>query len=171
MFDHVEYVRLFQNLSDRKYVLFSTVLRLIVHIHSNHKIMIRWNKLMSQTCDISNGVKQGGVLSPIRNGVYADNLIRMLRNSKIGCMYKNKYMRIFYLSKCPTISRMQKQCYICEEYAFNATKSQLFYLSYLDKDHSDLLNLTMKDGNMIPYVSKSVNLESWYYNIHNAIKR
>ena len=40
---------------------------------------------------------------------------------------------------------------ICEEYAFhykitfNATKSPLLYFSYLDKDHSDLLSLTMKE--------------------------
>ena len=43
----------------------------------------------------------------------------------------------------------KKMLQICEEYAFNykitfnATKSQLLYLSYLDKAHSDLLNLTM----------------------------
>ena len=42
---------------------------------------------------------------------------------------------------------------ICEELAFNykiifnATRSQLLYLSYLD-DQSDLLNLTMRYGNV-----------------------
>ena len=44
--------------------------------------------------------------------------------------------------------------YINQKITFNATKSQLLYFSYLDKDHSDLLNLTMKDGNVIPYLSK-----------------
>ena len=44
---------------------------------------------MSQTCAISNGVKQGGVLSPILYSVYVDNLIKILRDSKIGCMYNN----------------------------------------------------------------------------------
>ena len=54
--------------------------------------------------------------------------------------------------------------HICEEYAlnykitFNATKSQLLYFSYLGKDHSDLLSLIMKDGNVIPYVSKCLHL-------------
>ena len=57
-----------------------------------------------------------------------------------------------------------KMLQICEECAFNykitfnATKSQLLYFSYLDKDHNDLLNLTMKDGNVIPYVSKCVHI-------------
>ena len=49
---------------------------------------------MSQTCAISNGVKQGRVLSPIMYSVYVDNLIRISKDSKIGCMYNNKYMGI-----------------------------------------------------------------------------
>ena len=46
---------------------------------------------MLQTCDISKGVKQGGVLFPILYSVYVDNLIRILRYSNIGCMY-NKHI-------------------------------------------------------------------------------
>ena len=64
---------------------------------------------MSHTCAISNGVKQGGVLSPILYSVYVDNLIRILRDSKIGCMYNNEYMGIFTYADdisllCPTLS-------------------------------------------------------------------
>ena len=47
--------------------------------------------------------------------------------------------------------------------AMNATKSQLLYFSYLDKDHRDLLNLTMKDGNVIPYVSKYWHIGTTIY--------
>ena len=57
-FDRVEYVKLFQTLRDRK--ICPTVLRLIMHMYVNQKILIIWNQLMSQTCAISNGVKQGG---------------------------------------------------------------------------------------------------------------
>ena len=70
---------------------------------------------------------------------------------------------------CPTLSGIQKMLHICEEYAFNykitfnATKSQLLYFSCLDKDHSDLLSLTMKDGNVIPYVSKCLHLGTTIY--------
>ena len=65
-------------------------------MYVNQKITIKWNQLLSQTCNISNKViKQGGVLSPIRYSVYVDNLIRILRDSKIVCMYNNEYMWIF----------------------------------------------------------------------------
>ena len=106
-FDRVEYVKLFQTLCDRK--MCPTVLRLIMHMYVNQKIMIRWNQLMSQTCAISNG----GVLSPILYSVYVDNLIQILRDSKIGCMYNNEYMGIFTYADdisllCPTLSGIQK---------------------------------------------------------------
>ena len=58
---------------------------------------------------------------------------------------------------------------ICEQYAvnytisLNATKSQLLYLSYLDKHQSDLLNLTMKYGNCRPYESKCLHLGTTIY--------
>ena len=70
---------------------------------------------------------------------------------------------------CPTLSGIQHMLHICEEYAFNykitfnATKSQLLYFSYLGKYHSDLLSLTMKDGNVIPYVSKCLHLGTTIY--------
>ena len=53
---------------------------------------------------------------------------------------------------------------ICEEHAFNykitfnATKSILLCLRYLDKDHSDLLKLTMKDGIVLPYMWVNVGI-------------
>ena len=58
----------------------------------------------------------------------------------------------------------KKMLQICEEYAFNykitfnAIKILLFR-----KDHSDLLNLTMKDGSVIPYVSKCLHICTTIY--------
>ena len=110
-FDRVEYVKLFQTLRDRK--ICPNVLRLSMHMYVIQKIMIRLNQLMSHTCAISNGVEQGEVLSPILYSVYVDNLIRILRDSKIGCMYNNEYMGFFTYADdisllCPTLSGIQK---------------------------------------------------------------
>ena len=50
---------------------------------------------------------------------------------------------------CPSLSGIQKMLQICGEHAFNykiyfnTTKCQLLYFSYLDKEYSDLLSLTM----------------------------
>ena len=52
-FDRIEYVKLFQTLCYRK--ICPTVLRLIMHMYVNQKILIRWNQLLSQTYASSNG--------------------------------------------------------------------------------------------------------------------
>ena len=70
---------------------------------------------------------------------------------------------------CRTLSGIQHMLHICEAYAFNykivfnATKSQLLYFSYLNKDHSYLLNLIMKYGNLIPYMSNCLHLGTTIY--------
>ena len=46
--------------------------------------------LFSQ-CSISNGVKQGGCLSPTLFSIYVYYLIDVLRFSNIGCRYGNYY--------------------------------------------------------------------------------
>ena len=76
-FDRVEYVKWFQTQCDRK--MWHTVLC----------ICMSTRKFWNQTCDISNRAKQGGVLSPLIYSDYVDNLIRILRDEKIGCMYNN----------------------------------------------------------------------------------
>ena len=89
-------------------------------------------------------------------------------------MYNNEYMGIYSYADdigllCSTLSRIQKMLQISEEYAFNykitlnATKSQFLYFSYLDNDYNDLLNLTMRDGNVILYRSKYLHLGTTIY--------
>ena len=77
-FDRVEYVNLFNTLRDRN--LCPIVLRIIMNMCVNQVIQIKWN----DKCKISNGVKQGGCLSPSLFSIYLNNLIINLRNSNIG---------------------------------------------------------------------------------------
>ena len=45
----------------------------------------RWNNVMSSGFKVTNGVRQGGILSPYLFCVYADELSRMLNNVNAGC--------------------------------------------------------------------------------------
>ena len=80
-FNRVEYVDLFNRLRDRN--LCPIVLRIITNMYVNQVIQIKWNDLLSDKCKISNGVKQGGCLSPSLFCIYLNSLILNLRNSNI----------------------------------------------------------------------------------------
>ena len=51
--------------------------------------------MISEKYSIANGVKQGGVLSPILFVIYMDNLIKRLKDSNIGCNIGNNYVGVF----------------------------------------------------------------------------
>ena len=49
----------------------------------NQRIRTKWQHFHSETFNISNDVKQGGVLSPILFGIYSDELLLKLKKSGI----------------------------------------------------------------------------------------
>ena len=61
-FDRVESVKLFTVLRDRK--MYPIVLRLLMNMYINQQVQVKWNNSISMQSGISNGVKQGGCLSP-----------------------------------------------------------------------------------------------------------
>ena len=166
-FDRVEYVNLFNTLRDRN--LCPIVLRIIMNMYVNQVIQIKWNDLLSDKCEISNGVKQGGCLSPSLFSIYLNNLILNLRNSNIGCKYRSEYMGVFGYADdlsllCPSFTGIKEMLNICEKYArkydilFNATKSQLLYFGKDSNNDNIQPVLSMDNGKKIPYVTKCLHL-------------
>ena len=51
--------------------------------------------MISPTCTISKGVKQGGCMSPTLFSIYLDKLLGILRASNNGCRYVNHFMGAF----------------------------------------------------------------------------
>ena len=167
-FDRVEYVKLFNILRDRG--LCPIVLRLIMNMYTNQEIQVKWNTLLSSKCKISNGVKQGGCLSPSLFSVYLNKLIVNLRNSNIGCRYRSEYMGVFGYADdlsllCPSFSGIKEMLNICERFAndhkilFNASKSQLLYFSKKDDPmHVMRPILRMSHSQIVSYVEKCIHL-------------
>ena len=166
----VEYVKLFNTLRDRG--MCPLVLRLIMNMYINQEIQVKWNSILSSKCKTSNGVKQGGCLSPSLFSGYLNNLIVKLRNSNIGCRYRSEYMGVFGYADdlsllCPSSSGIKEMLSICEQYAhdnnimFNASKSQLIYLGKnKDQTHTVKPLLRMQYGQLIPYAEKGIHLDN-----------
>ena len=116
------------------------VLRLLMNMYVNQKIQVKWHNLLSSQHNISNGVTQGGCLSPNLFCVYVNHLITKLRNSNFGCRYGNEYMGVYCYaddisSLSPTLTGLKEMLKICEDFPhdhdiiFNASKSQLLQFS------------------------------------------
>ena len=73
-FDSIEYSTLFNNLRNRN--MCPVTLRLIMNMYISQKRQVRFSNVLSSQVTVGNGVKQGGVLSPILFTVYLDSLIK-----------------------------------------------------------------------------------------------
>ena len=117
--------------------------RLLAFLYTNQTLRVRWNGSSSAPFFTSNGVKQGGILSPILFCVYIDELLCRLKRSKVGCYMGNRfYGAIGYADDlcllAPSRSAACVLLNICEEYGkeynvkFNSTKSHLILYNFSD---------------------------------------
>ena len=60
-------------------------LRLFIHIYMNQVANVRWNSELSSTFTITNGVRQGAVLSAILYCFYCEGLFTLLKKRRSGC--------------------------------------------------------------------------------------
>ena len=61
-FDRVNHRTLFKNLSERRVPVY--ILRILIHWYHNQTTCIRWGDVLSIKFKVTNGVRQGGILSP-----------------------------------------------------------------------------------------------------------
>ena len=92
-FDRIEYVRLFELLRDSN--MCTIVLRLIITMYISQKMQVRWGEIVSSQFSVSNGIKQGGVMSPVLFTVYLHKLLKNLRQRNIGCKIGATYLGVF----------------------------------------------------------------------------
>ena len=82
-FDLVDHKLLFTYLFDRGLPL--AIIRFLMFWYKHQSMCVRWNGVFSESFHVSNGVRQGGVLSPVLFSVYVDGLLCKLRDSGVGC--------------------------------------------------------------------------------------
>ena len=89
-FDNINHFKLFQKLLDRKTPI--VIVRILLFWYSKQTVYVKWGRCISDFFYISNGVRQGGILSPKLCSVYVDDLLINRVKSKVGCSIDNLCM-------------------------------------------------------------------------------
>ena len=178
-FDRIDFIKLFEKLLNRG--LSPVIIRLILNMYVCQKFQIKWNGVMSEMFNVSNGVRQGGVISPILFGIYIDELLLKLKNNGTGCFVGHHYCGAFgyaddIILLCPTLSGLKEMIAICENYAtehnilFNGSKSKLLIFG------RDYVNPNVYvNGNIVDICTKAeylgiiLNTENNYNDIEEGI--
>ena len=112
------------------------VVRLLHSWYVSQNLRVRWDAALSHPFVVSNGVRQGGVLSPILFAIYLDELLLRLKSSGVGCHWSHHFAGALAYADdvvllAPSASALRLLLCTCESFAsdcglvFNPQKTQL----------------------------------------------
>lgn len=180
-FDRVEYVKLFRLLKDRK--MCPLMLRLLLYMYTHQSVLVSWCNFQSNSFPTSNGVKQGGVLSPILFTVYVDELICKLHKSGYGCYVGHWFMGVFIYADdiillAPTRMALNQMLKICNDFSqeykvkFNPEKCKFMIFSP-DHDCTGSINFndaTIHSSKLEIHLGNHIGWTASKHNINRSIK-
>ena len=148
-------------------------IRLYCYIYVNQQYNVRWNNNFSHPFLVSNGVKQGAIISPAMFLCLIDTLIMRLRRSGLGCHISNIFVGCFiYADDIFLLSGsrngLQSMVNICEKWAtdhnmrFNTnkdvTKAKTKCIVFATKSRKDFLVPVILNGDSLPWVDNVKHL-------------
>ena len=137
-FDLVDHSVLFKTLLARDAP--PLLVRFLLSWYSSQSYKVLWDGKSSHPFSVSNGVRQGGVLSPVLFTIYLDSLLDGLEGLGVGCHLDSCFVGalcyaddLILLAPCPSALRIMLR--YCETFAsshgirFNPAKTQLIRFS------------------------------------------
>ena len=133
-FDKLNHWCLFKKLLKRG--LPNIIVRLFHVWYMTQLFFVKWGFALSAGFHVSNGVRQGSIISPIFFNIYVDDLSNTLTNTRCGCNLNGiNYNHLLYADDtvliAPSPSALQKLVTVCEHYAsfneisYNPKKSKV----------------------------------------------
>ena len=133
-FDRISHYGLFIKLMERRIPL--CLLLIIIFWHINMSCRVKWGEALSEEFNVPLGTKQGGISSPKFFSVYIDDIVKILRNSGVGCHLIDTFVGCLLFADdlallAPTRSALQNMINLCSAYCdkfclqFNTKKSKV----------------------------------------------
>jgi hypothetical protein len=163
-FDRVNHDLLFSKLLRRGVPCY--LVRFLDYWYSNQTICVRWGGVTSSTFKTSNGVRQGGILSPYLFNLYVDDLSNELNSCYTGCAIGNTIINhVMYADDLAVFSPCKESLTdllkICENFGlshdllFNSKKSAIMIFKNCNlKRFADQQSYFYINDNVIPIVDK-----------------
>ena len=169
-FDRLRYCKLFKLLVNRQMPAF--IIRVLINFYTGNYVRVRWCGVVSEYFLAINGVKQGGVLSPVLFCLYIDGLLTALSKAGVGCFIGENFVGALAYADdivllAPSASALRTMLSVCDNYAadysilFNASKSKCLVILPHNRRflHDQLRNCTFYVGNNpIDYVDSFEHL-------------
>jgi hypothetical protein len=161
-FDRVNFWIMYTKLLQRN--IPKVIVRLLLTWYATQTFVVRWNCTFSKTFQSSNGVRQGGVLSPRLFNIYMDDLSKALSRCNSGCTMGDVCLNhLFYADDAvlmsPSIHGLQHLIDICTTYGFNHeilyNKKKTVCMSFYPKCYEGFLPLSVYlSGAALKWVDK-----------------
>ena len=119
-YDRVNHWTLVRKLLNRS--IHTLIVRMLMYWYTKQELCFRWGAEMSPCFTISNGVRQGGILSLSLFAVYMDDLSSLLNTSRIGCHIDDVCINhVFYADDlclmAPCARALQELINVCYQYS------------------------------------------------------
>ena len=137
---------------------------------------------MSPSFSVSNGVKQGGVLSPILFGIYLDEMIYRIAKEKTGCFIGHIFAGCFGYADdatllAPSKSALTKMSRIALSFSkeynvrFNPIKVSFLFFSRnnCENDQFDFDGISLKCEKSVTHLGNTLHADGKCENIEGTI--
>ena len=118
-FDRVNHWKLFDKLLRRGMDV--VIVKLLIAWYGSQLFHVQWGNAVSNGFNVSNGVRQGGILSPYLFNLYTDDLSTHLNMTGVGCHYLGSVNHVAYADDMillsPTPFGLQTLLNTCDRFA------------------------------------------------------